>query len=112
MLNTEQTLTRVLQIVHALDEDETAIYTAVSKNPYEWESAVGPIPQLYFLEQDLRRTLVRKPPQSLGAAPPFSPPAASATQPWLRTAPAPLHRASGSTRKASSASATASAASA
>ena len=47
MLNTEQDLTRVLQIVHALDEDETAIYTAVSKNPYEWESAVGPIPQLY-----------------------------------------------------------------
>ena len=60
MMNTEQTLTRVLQIVHALDEDETAIYNAVSKKPYEWESAVGPIPQLYFLEQDLRRTLVEE----------------------------------------------------
>lgn len=60
MLNTEQTLTRVLQIVHALDEDEAAIYNAVSKNPYEWEKAVGPIPQLYFLEQDLRRTLVEE----------------------------------------------------
>lgn len=35
MLNTEQALTRVLQIVHALDEDEAAIYNAVSKNPYE-----------------------------------------------------------------------------
>ena len=60
MLNTEQALTRVLQIVHALDEDEAAIYNAVSKNPYEWKSAVGPIPQLYFLEQDLRRTLVEE----------------------------------------------------
>ena len=60
MLNTEQALTRVLQIVHALGEDEAAIYNAVSKNPYEWKSAVGPIPQLYFLEQDLRRTLVEE----------------------------------------------------
>ena len=60
MLNTEQALTRVLQIVHALDEGEAAIYNAVSKNPYEWKSAVGPIPQLYFLEQDLRRTLVEE----------------------------------------------------
>ena len=33
MLNTEQALTRVLQIVHALGEDEAAIYNAVSKNP-------------------------------------------------------------------------------
>lgn len=60
MLNTEQALTRVLRIVHALDEDGAAIYTAVSKNPYEWSKAVGPIPQLYFLEQDLRRTLVEE----------------------------------------------------
>lgn len=60
MLNTEQALTRVLQIVHALDEGEAAIYNAVSKNPYEWRNAVGPIPQLYFLEQDLRRTLVEE----------------------------------------------------
>ena len=36
------------------------IYNAVSKKPYEWEKAVGPIPQLYFLEQDLRRTLVEE----------------------------------------------------
>lgn len=60
MLNTEQSLTCVLQLVHGLDEDGAAIYTAVSKNPYEWKSAVGPIPQLYFLEQDLRRTLVEE----------------------------------------------------
>lgn len=60
MLNTEQSLTCVLQLVHGLDEDEAAIYNAVSKNPYEWKSAVGPIPQLYFLEQDLRRTLVEE----------------------------------------------------
>lgn len=60
MLNTEQALTRVLQIVHALGEDEAAIYNAVSKNPYEWKGAVGPIPQLYFLEQDLRRTLAEE----------------------------------------------------
>ena len=60
MLNTEQALTRVLQIVHALGEGEAAIYNAVSKNPYEWKGAVGPIPQLYFLEQDLRRTLVEE----------------------------------------------------
>ena len=60
MLNTEQALTCVLQLVHGLDEDGAAIYTAVSKNPYEWKSAVGPIPQLYFLEQDLRRTLVEE----------------------------------------------------
>lgn len=60
MLNTEQTLTCVLQLIHGLDEDGAAIYTAVSKNPYEWKSADGPIPQLYFLEQDLRRTLVEE----------------------------------------------------
>lgn len=60
MLNTEQTLTCVLQLVHGLDEDGAAIYTAVSKNPYEWKSADGPIPRLYFLEQDLRRTLVEE----------------------------------------------------
>ena len=60
MMNTEQSLTCVLQLVHGLDEDGAAIYTAVSKNPYEWKSAVGPIPQLYFLEQDLRRTLVEE----------------------------------------------------
>ena len=60
MLNTEQSLTCVLQLVHGLDEDGAAIYTAVSKNPYEWKSADGPIPRLYFLEQDLRRTLVEE----------------------------------------------------
>lgn len=60
MLNTEQSLTCVLQLIHGLDEDGAAIYTAVSKNPYEWKSADGPIPQLYFLEQDLRRTLVEE----------------------------------------------------
>lgn len=60
MLNTEQSLTCVLQLVHGLDEDGAAIYNAVSKNPHEWKSAVGPIPQLYFLEQDLRRTLVEE----------------------------------------------------
>ena len=60
MMNTEQSLTCVLQLVHGLDEDGAAIYTAVSKNPYEWKSADGPIPQLYFLEQDLRRTLVEE----------------------------------------------------
>ena len=112
MLNTEQALTRVLQIVHALDEGEAAIYNAVSKNPYEWKSAVGPIPQLYFLEQDLRRTLVEEAAASLATVPPLPLPAASATQPWPEKATAQLHRVSGSTRKASSASATASAASA
>ena len=60
MMNTEQSLTCVLQLIHGLDEDGAAIYTAVSKNPCEWKSAVGPIPQLYFLEQDLRRTLVEE----------------------------------------------------
>lgn len=60
MMNTEQSLTCVLQLVHGLDEDGAAIYTAVSKNPYEWKSADGPIPRLYFLEQDLRRTLVEE----------------------------------------------------
>lgn len=60
MMNTEQSLTCVLQLIHGLDEDGAAIYTAVSKNPYEWKSADGPIPQLYFLEQDLRRTLVEE----------------------------------------------------
>ena len=50
MLNTEQALTRVLQIVHALDEDEAAIYNAVSKNPYEWEKAVCQIGIVYFIE--------------------------------------------------------------
>ena len=60
MLTTEQTLTRVLQIVHALDESDAAIYNAVSKAPNEWRNAVGPIPQLYFLEQDLRRDLAEQ----------------------------------------------------
>lgn len=60
MMNTEQSLTCVLQLVHGLDEDGAAIYTAVSKKPYEWKSADGPIPRLYFLEQDLRRTLVEE----------------------------------------------------
>lgn len=60
MLSTEQTLTRVLQIVHALGESDAAIYNAVSKAPDEWKNVVGPIHQLYFLEQDLRRTLAEE----------------------------------------------------
>ena len=61
MLTPEQTLTRVLQVIHLLPEDDYRWYSYAKEHPGDKSGRLNIIgTQLFLLEQDLRRALAEQ----------------------------------------------------